>query len=218
VHERFVEPFIEHQGEGRVFWLRKPRPAGRRFLLARAGTPALDGPAGDRIVIVLGVKRAFGTGGHGTTEGCLVALEERIRGGETVLDAGTGTGILAIAAAKIGARRVTAVDISRAACDETRANVGRNGVGEAVEVIEGGVEAVAGRFDLVVANLRTPILVGILPDLVARAEPAGGAILSGILERELCPFLSLLRRYPLEVVDTKTIGGWVTLTSRRTGS
>lgn len=216
--ERFVEPFIEHQGERRALWLRKPRPAGKRLLLAPAGTPAPDRPAGDRIVIALAFERAFGTGGHGTTEGCLVALEERIRGGETMLDAGSGTGILSIAAAKIGARRVTAVDISRGACDETRANVRLNGVCHVVEVIEGGVEAAAGRFDVVVANLRTPILVRIMPDLVAKAETGGTAILSGILVRELPSFLSFLRQYPLEVADTMTIAGWVTLTALRAGS
>ncbi len=215
MYERFVEPFIEHQGERRTFWLRKPRPIGRRILLARAGRPIRNDSAENRIVILLDGSRAFGTGGHGTTEGCLVALEERVGGGEEVLDAGTGTGILAIAAARLGACRVAAVDISPAACDETRRNVLLNDVGAAVEVFEGGVETVPGRFGLVVANLRTPILVTVMPSLADRSNPGGMLILSGILERETVPFLSFLERFPVDIVEIKSISGWSTLVARR---
>lgn len=215
MHEHFVEPFIEHQGERRAFWLRKPRPVGRRILLARAGKPVREDSREGRIVVRLGGYRAFGTGGHGTTEGCLVALDERIEGGETVLDAGTGTGILAIAAAKLGAGHVAAVDISPAACDETRRNAVLNGVGGDVEVVGGGVETVPGRFDIVVANLRTPILVDVMRVLVDRAMPGGTMILSGILERECLSFLSFLERHPVAVTGTKAFAGWVTLVARR---
>lgn len=213
--ERLVEPFIEHQGERRLFWLRTPRPVGRTLLLARAGNLAPDALAQGRAAILLGAGSAFGTGGHGTTEGCLLALEELIRGGESVLDAGTGTGILAIAAAKLGAGRVTAVDISPAACREARRNAELNSVAGGVEIVEGGVDAVSGPYDVAVANLRTPILVSILPDLLSRAKPGAALVFSGILERERLPFLELLARSGAAAAGERTVRGWVTLSARR---
>jgi ribosomal protein L11 methyltransferase len=211
-HE-ILEPFIEHQGERRGFWLRKPRKVGERILLARKGT-SLRGLPGDRVVVFLDVKSAFGTGGHGTTEGCLVALEKIVRGGETVLDVGTGTGILAVAARKLGAGCVTAVDIDREACLETERNLAANGIEEGIEVVRGGVESVAERFDVVVANLRTPILVSVLDDLSKRLRPGGIAILSGILERELHPFLPIVADRSLALRETFGICGWMTLLLR----
>jgi len=85
-------------------------------------------------VFPVAVSSAFGTGGHGTTEGCLVALEKSIKGGETVLDVGTGTGILAIAARKLGAGHVTAIEIDPVACREAVKNIALNG-------IDGGIDA-----------------------------------------------------------------------------
>lgn len=212
-----IEPFIEHQGERRGLWLRKPRIIGDKILVVRKGL-SVPAPLKGRAVVYLDAKCAFGTGGHGTTEGCLIALEKRIRGGETVLDAGTGTGILAIAAHRLGAGRVTAVDISRAACVETRKNLVLNGIESGIDVVEGGVDTVEGRFDIVAANLRTPILVEIMDRLVEKMVGGGTAIFSGILERELHPFLSFLAPYPLEVGKVGRIHGWMTLVAERPSS
>jgi len=210
----WVEPFIEHQGEKRGFWLRKPRAVGEKLLIVREGF-AIPAPLRDRIPIFLDFRSAFGTGGHGTTEGCLLAMEEFIRGGERVLDVGTGTGILAIAGHKLGAGYVTAVDIDRGACGETRKNLALNGITGGVVVVEGGIRSAAVRYDVVVANLRTHVLAGIMEDMVNRLTPGGAAILSGILERELHPFLSLLESYPLEPPEIRRIHGWMTLVSRK---
>lgn len=117
-----MEPFIEHRWEPRHFWLRRPRPVGSRFLILRGDRNPPRGPAhSGRIPILLDLRQAFGSGGHGTTEGCLLALEGTVRGGERVLDLGTGSGILAIAAWKLGASRVTALDIRASACREAEA-------------------------------------------------------------------------------------------------
>ena len=208
--DEFIEPFIEHQGERRGFWLRKTRTVGEKILIARGGVPIPASQEG-KAVIRLDFNSAFGTGGHGTTEGCLIALGERIRGGETVLDAGTGTGILAIAAHKLGAGSVTAVDIDRAACIAAGKNLSLNGITGGIDVVEGGIGSVTGPFDVVVANLRTPILVELAGDIHHHLKGSGVAILSGILERELHPFLSFLGKYPLEPVEMKRIRGWMTL-------
>jgi len=206
----FVEPFIEHQGEGRAFWLRKPREIGEKLLIARKGFPVPECHR-NKAVIFLDFRSAFGTGGHGTTEGCLIALQKIIRGGESLLDAGTGTGILAIAACKLGAGRITAIDIDRAACTETRKNTALNGIEKRIVVMEGGIQSVKDPFDIIVANLRTHILVELADDLVHKTRAGAIMIFSGILERELPSFLSFLKRYPLELLEIIRIHGWMTL-------
>lgn len=212
----FVEPFIEHQGERRGLWLRKPRPAGEKLLIAGRASFVPPSPGG-RSVVLLGSGRAFGTGGHGTTEGCLLALEKCIRGGESVLDVGTGTGILAVAACRLGAGRATAVDIDRAACLETARNAALNGLSDRIDVVAGDIGSVGGRFDLVVANLRTPLLARLMDAMEARLADGGTAIFSGILERELHPFLSVIARYPFDPPRIGRAGGWVTLATKKRG-
>lgn len=205
-----VEPFIEHQGERGRFWLRKPRKVGERLVIAREGA-VVGGSSGGRAIIRLDARRAFGTGGHGTTEGCLLALEKAVRGGETVLDVGTGTGILAVAARKLGAGRVAAVDIDRTACAEARTNIASNGIENGIAVIAGGIDSVRGRFDVVAANLRTPILVELLGEIARKLSDGGAAILSGILEREIHAFLPCVESASLELLDLARIRGWMTL-------
>jgi ribosomal protein L11 methyltransferase len=209
-----LEPFIESLGEHRLFWLRKPRKIGERLLIARKGA-RIPESGRTRTVIVLEVDRAFGTGGHGTTEGCLRALEAHLLGGESVLDLGTGTGILAIAARKLGAGAVTAADIDRAACREARRNVALNGLADGIVVVEGAIQSVSGPFDVVVANLRTPLLAGLLEELVRRLREGGTAILSGILEREQYAFVVLLDRFGLATVEMRGIAGWMTVVAVR---
>ena len=209
-----IEPFIEHQGEPRAFWLRKSRPVGETILIARKGFPVPDSLE-NRKTIFLDAERAFGTGGHGTTEGCLLALEKFLRGGETVLDVGTGSGILAIAAHRLGATHVTAVDIDGASCREARNNLSANGITTGIEVREGGIELAEGLFDIIAANLRPPLLIGLMEVLVDKLHDRGVAILSGIMERELHPFLAFLEKHPLELLDRKRIRGWMTLVLRK---
>jgi ribosomal protein L11 methyltransferase len=205
-----IEPFIEHQGERRRFWLRKPRAVGDTLLIAREGC-AIPDPWKNRTAIFLDFRSAFGTGGHGTTEGCLVAMEKRIRRGDRVLDVGTGTGILAVAARKLGAGHVTAVDIDRRACREAARNLALNGVSGGVEVLEGGIGSAGDRYDAVVANLRTPVLTAIAGEVADRLGRDGVAILSGILEKELHPFLSAVGDLPLEPQEMHRFRGWMTV-------
>ncbi len=155
---------------------------GRRFLVRREDDPAADAAAEDRLEIVLPHGRAFGSGEHETTASCLEEME-RLAGldGAEVLDLGCGTGILSVAAAALGAKRVTAVDPEPDAVDLTRAAARRNGAADAIEAIVGDISAVKRlSFDLVLANLYGEILLAIAPDIPALLRPGATLILSGI--------------------------------------
>lgn len=206
-----IEPFIVCLGEKRGFWLRRPRTIGEKLLVAMKSSPL---PVPGKTVIFIDPRSAFGTGGHGTTEGCLVALEKHIKGGETVLDVGAGTGILSIAARKLGAGRVTAIDIDPIACGEAARNVALNGIDGGIDVAEGGIESTEGRFDLIVANLRTPLLVDLMHRITERLADGGVSIFSGIMEKEFHPFLAFLDERRMEAVELIRIGGWMTVVSK----
>ncbi len=158
---------------------------GRRFIILSASEP--DGRieksyVGDRIPIVLGPGRAFGSGEHETTGSCLEELDRIPLGpGSRVLDLGSGTGILAVAAAKIGAPSVIALDTSPEAVETTISNVRLNRVEDTVITRQGGLDVVKDEtFDLVLANLYGDILLALVMDLRKCLAPGGSLVLSGI--------------------------------------
>jgi ribosomal protein L11 methyltransferase len=128
---------------------------------------------------------AFGTGTHATTRLCIEALEKRLKAkGLSVLDVGTGSGILSIIAAKLGAQKVWAVDPDELSIEVTRTNVELNGVQERIKVRRGSLGDVSGKFDLVVANIDLKVLRRIRLPLTRHLKNRSFLILSGILERE----------------------------------
>jgi ribosomal protein L11 methyltransferase len=138
-------------------------------------------PAGAEIVVRLDPGVAFGTGTHPTTQLCLAWLEAHVRPGARVLDYGCGSGILAIAAGRLGASDVTGVDIDEQALAAARVNSAANGViarYTAPDALE------PGRFDIVVANILSNPLKLLAPALLARVSPGGALALSGILQRQ----------------------------------
>jgi len=142
-------------------------------------------PVPGEAVVVLDPGMAFGTGLHPTTRLCIELLETELRPGEIVLDVGTGSGVLAIAAARHGAARIDAVDIEPVAVRSARDNAVRNGVADRVRVEEGSVGARApfsGEYRLVLANIIARILIELAPGLVAATAPGGALILSGVIE------------------------------------
>lgn len=135
-------------------------------------------PAPETIVLELDPGAAFGSGHHATTRLCLQALQEELEPGQRVLDVGCGTGILAIAAALLGAGSVEAVDVDPDAVVVTRRNAAANGV--QVDARLGGPEAATARADIVLANLLTPTLHTLADQLVAAARPGGTLVASGV--------------------------------------
>ena len=159
-----------------------------------------DAQPGD-VVLTLDPGMAFGTGQHETTRMCLEALENAVLPGMRVLDVGCGSGILAIAAAKLGAREVYAVDVDPNCVRVTRDNAAANGVADIVRPASGSAgdawpfagPAAAG-FDIVVANIIARVIIELALPLVAALAPAGRIIVSGVIgerEQEVCDALAL---------------------------
>lgn len=175
-----------------------------------------DVPAG-RLGIRLDPGMAFGTGQHASTRGCLELLEVAMRSTRIarVLDIGTGSGILAIAAAKLGAREICAVDIDADACRVATENATVNRVAERIRVCD-SLEAADGRFDVILANLFAPQLVELTTQIIARLAPDGWAIGSGILVEEADSVVDAWSRAGLFLHTRRPEAEWVTLAFRRT--
>jgi ribosomal protein L11 methyltransferase len=183
-----------------------------RFLVRPTWSEPRD--ADDAIEIVLDPGMAFGTGLHPTTQQCLEALSTVALEAKGVLDVGTGSGILAIAAAKRGASPVVAVDNDPIAVEAARENTTRNGV--IVPVAQATAADVPGRFDVVVANIVSPVLQLIAADLVARLAPKGMLIATGIsAPSEPQTRAAFLKAGLRTLVDRTQRDDWVGLALRR---
>ncbi len=165
-----------------------------------------DANVGDAIVLSLDPGMAFGTGLHPTTQQCLEALSGLRLDGKAVLDVGTGSGILAIAAARSGAREVVAVDIDPIAVRAAAQNAERNGV--AIEVRSGSAADVEGAFDVVLANIVGPVLVRIATDLRARLRASGTLVAAGVVREAEGEVLEALARAGLRLVRRADRGDW----------
>lgn len=159
----------------------------------------------DDIVLEIDPGRVFGHGGHPTTRLLLEDLERRISGGERVLDVGCGSGVLAVAAALLGAAHVAGIDIDPDAADVTAANATVNGVD--VEASATPLAEVEGVYDVVLANIGAEVLRELAPDLQARVAPGGVLLLSGLLAERWEDVASC---YAGTVTVTE-LDGWVAL-------
>jgi len=175
-------------------------------------------PRAEEVVIRLDPGMAFGTGQHPTTRLCLEVLESRLRPGQVVLDLGTGSGILAIAAALLGAARVIALDIDPVAVDVARQNVALNGVEGRVQVAEGSLSAAgplpdagAPRFDMVLANVNSAGITEMAPALARALAPGGTLIASGIGDASVAVCRGALEKAGLSVLDQANRDGWCAL-------
>lgn len=209
--------------------------AGRRLVVRPPWVP-LGPVAEDAVVLEIDPGPSFGHGAHPTTRLCLAALEALLDpptpsalggptavgapsgGGPSVLDVGCGSGVLAVAAAVLGAERVVAVDVSPAAVDATSANAARNRVGARIDARlvagEDDADPLAGvpgdaPFDLVVANLGAAALVALAPHLVAQLGEGGRLVISGLLDPP--PPRVAAAFAPLAVVDRAADAGWTAL-------
>jgi ribosomal protein L11 methyltransferase len=175
-------------------------------------------PEGDDIVVELDPGMAFGTGTHPSTRLCLLGLEEEIEPGDRVFDIGTGSGILAIAAAKLGAGQIDAVDIEPIAVRSTRENAERNGVGAMIRVAEGSAgtdQPFEGTYDLVLANIIARVLIEIADCVASSVNEGGTLILAGIIESREPAVREAYERLGLSYVRRAQIEDWVSLIYRR---
>lgn len=178
-----------------------------RFIIAPPWSEVTD--AGGRILIRIEPGMAFGTGTHETTRQCLKAIEKHFRGG-SFLDVGTGTGILAIAAAKMfSTARVEAVDTDAETVEIARENARLNDVGDQIDFRAGGIDEQALSADLVCANLTAPIIVDLLPLLLGAT--CGRLVLSGILDSQLELVQSRLLELGATSFEIDQDGEWIAL-------
>jgi ribosomal protein L11 methyltransferase len=175
-------------------------------------TPSWGTVYSDRLVITIDPGMAFGTGHHETTRTCLILMERFSRNivkGD-FLDIGTGTGILAIAASKLGFQRVTAVDTDIPAIETARRNTVVNGVHN-ITLRRGSVSAVVGSFDCITANLFSELLVRIAGEIGQRLKPRGVAILSGMLSGQEREVIREMEKAGHGLTYKLSEGEWVTL-------
>jgi ribosomal protein L11 methyltransferase len=197
LRDRVEEACIEPAPIPQVDWVARFREGFRSF---RAGrfviAPPWDAPAPSPDLLLVDPGRAFGTGTHETTRLCLAALEELagLRPLGRVLDLGAGTGLLACAAARLGAASVVASDLDPEATASARAHARLNGVGLHVVRADGGRAFLPGGFDLVLANLTAPLLIERAPEIEALCAPRAALVLSGVLQADLPAVLEAYRR------------------------
>ena len=193
-----------------------PVEAGRFFVYGSHDADKL--PEG-RIPLLIEAAMAFGTGHHGTTLGCLRALDRLIGGGfvgEKVADIGCGTAVLAMAAARVWDGAIIASDIDQVAVDVAEANLRANDMAGRVRCVEAAgfahpdLAALA-PYDLIFANILKGPLVALAPDLAAHLRAGGYAILSGILNEQAEDVISVYARSGVNLVESEEIGDWTTL-------
>ena len=170
----------------------------------------------DRTAITMDPGMAFGTGTHETTALCLEVLDERVRGGERVLDIGTGSGILAIAALKLGAAAAEGVDIDPMCVRTAGENAARNGVEDRLTVLVGDLsDKASGVYDLITANIVAAAILSLAPHVPALLAPGAVFIASGIIDTRKEEVLAGLRAAGLEPFDVREKRGWVCIVCRK---
>ena len=223
--ERQLDDDVERTDFGETDWVAEtlralsPVRAGR-FLVH--GSHDRDVPRPGDIALEIDAGLAFGTGHHGTTAGCLLALERVLRRGRPhrMMDVGTGSGVLAIATAKATRQRVLATDIDPVAVRVARENARLNGVGSLVRcATAAGFEAPAfdafGRADLLLANILAGPLKRLAAPMRRHLAPGATVILSGLLPHQRAALVAHYRLQGLALQRADVLAGWLTLTMVR---
>ncbi len=198
----------------------QPIPVGKRLIIVPAW---MESPDASRIAIQIDPGMAFGTGTHPTTQLCLELLESLITPHSSLIDIGCGSGILSIAALKLGADFALGVDIDEAAVKDSRENAQANGirpeqfalgVGSAAEILAGNYKI--RNAPLVLANILAPVIIRLFDSgLAGLVAPGGGIILSGILAEQAESVISAAHARGLRLIEKRQVGDWVALTCKR---
>ena len=172
----------------------------------------------DRIVITMDPGMAFGTGTHETTSLCLETLDGLVKGGERVLDIGTGSGILAIAALKLGAAKAEGVDIDPMCVRTAGENAALNGVQNDLTVLVGDLsEKATGVYDVICANIVANAIIHLVPDVPALLAKHGTFLASGIIDTRKDEVIAAVQAAGLALREVKEKNGWVALVCGHTG-
>jgi len=171
----------------------------------------------DELVIKLDSGAAFGTGTHPTTALCINMIENYLKKRDVFLDVGTGTGILMIAAAKLGAERVFGIDKDQIAVEIARRNLQLNKIREERFGVRVGnlLDGVRKQFDMVAANILTEVNAKLLDDMGKVIKKSGIFICSGMIERNTHRIVSKMKLMGFEIVETRTKECWVSIAAKK---
>ncbi len=173
-------------------------------------------PNENEMVIELDPGMAFGTGTHPTTVLCIQALDKYVKGGEEVVDVGTGSGVLSIAAAKLGVKNVLALDLDYVAVESAALNVELNRVQDIVKVKQNNLlEDVNGQYDMVVANILAEVIMRFVQDAAAVLKPNGLYITSGIIKRKKQDVKEALIAGGFVIEEVVEMDDWVAIIARK---
>ena len=182
-----------------------PMDVGQRLAIV----PSWQDYDTDRVKLILDPGLAFGTGGHETTNLCLEVLDERVKGGERVLDIGTGSGILAIAALKLGAALAEGVDIDPVAVRTAGENAALNGVADKLTVLVGDLsDKASGKYDIITANIVANAIMALAPAVPGLMADDAVFIASGIIDSRKDEVIAALEAAGLAVLEVKEKRGW----------
>ncbi|MCL6610140.1 MAG: 50S ribosomal protein L11 methyltransferase [Peptococcaceae bacterium] len=194
----------------------RPVRIGRKLLVKPSWLPVE--PEDGLLVIEMDPGMAFGCGTHPTTAMCMTLLEEVIGGGEAVLDVGTGSGILSITAAGLGAASVLAVDSDPVAVRVARENVEANGMTHLIAVREGDLlEGVRTPADVIAANITADVIIRLLPSAAALLKGGGKFIASGVIAGRREEVAGAIKEAGLEIIKTVLDGEWAAFLAIKPG-
>ena len=208
IHEPVEERIVEEENWNRQ-WEETVQPVAVGSFLVKPTWADMPFEHADRMLLEIDPKMSFGTGYHESTRLMLRLLPEQVKAGERVLDVGTGTGILAVAAVKLGAGPVLAVDTDRWAQRNAVENFYLNRVEEQVTFRAGSLGVVPeGAFGLIMANINRNVLLGMLPLLAHKVRPGGRVVLSGLLRADRPDMLKAAADKGLTPVAEAEEGRW----------
>lgn len=196
----------------------KPCPIGEKLLIVPSWETENISPelSQNRKQLIIDPGMAFGSGQHETTRLCMELIEKYTTPGATVLDVGTGSGILAISALLLGAGHATGIDIDALSVKVAAENAELNGVGADFTPKNGDLaKDVDGAFDLITANIVADIVISLTPDAVKLLAPKGTYIMSGIIEERKDDVLAVLDSLGFKVIDSCIDRGWCALAAQK---